>query len=151
MKGFAQSRRRIAAVILMALSWTPFAGGASAAEAGAQIKVVYHMDDSSRATSAMRSMTNQLEAMPNTKIVVVALADGVEFLLTGAKDPRGNPYEPMIDDLVMQGVEFRACNNTLVARKIERGRLHPDVTIVDSGVAEISRLQATEGFVYVKP
>jgi intracellular sulfur oxidation DsrE/DsrF family protein len=150
MNAFVPSRRRIAAAILIALPGMLVAGAATA-EPGATIKVVYHMDDSSRATGAMRSMANQLKAMPNTKIVVVALADGVDFLLTGAKDPRGNPYEPMIDDLVMQGVEFRACNNTLVARKIERSRLHADVAVVDSGVAEISRLQATEGFAYVKP
>jgi intracellular sulfur oxidation DsrE/DsrF family protein len=150
MNAFVPSRRRIAAAILIALPGM-LVPGAAMAEPGATIKVVYHMDDSSRATGAMRSMANQLKAMPNTKIVVVALADGVDFLLTGAKDPRGNPYEPMIDDLVMQGVEFRACNNTLVARKIERSRLHADVAVVDSGVAEISRLQATEGFAYVKP
>jgi len=34
-------------------------------------------------------------------------------------------------------VEFRVCNNTLVSRKIDKGRVIPQATIVPSGVAEI--------------
>jgi uncharacterized protein len=137
--------------LLMALPWMVASGGARAADTGAGVRAVYHIDDSARAVSAMRSMTNHLKAAPGTRIVVVTLSDGVDFLLGGAKDARGNPYEPMIDDLILAGVEFRACNNTLVGRRIERGRLHPEVSIVESGVAEIARLQAVEGFAYVKP
>lgn len=152
MDASAQSRLgRIAGIVLLALQAATFAPPVAPAGPAAPAKVVYHVDDSSRALGAMRSMTNHLKAMPGTRIVVVTLADGVDFLLDGAKDPRGNPYEPMIDDLVLQGVEFRACNNTLVGRQIDRSRLHPDVTIVDSGVAEITRLQAAEGFAYLKP
>lgn len=146
-----QSFHRVAVAMLMALCWIGLTIPARAADPPATIKVVYHMDDSSHASGAMRSMTNQLKAMPGTKIVVVTLADGVDFLLNGSKDARGNPYEPMIDDLVALGVEFRACNNTLVGRQIDKSRLHPEATVVDSGVAEISRLQVLEGFAYLKP
>jgi intracellular sulfur oxidation DsrE/DsrF family protein len=83
--------------------------------------------------------------------VVVALGPGVDFLLRDAKDERGNPYEPMIDDLVMAGVEFRVCNNTLTARHIDPARVHPDATLVESGAAEITRLQYAEGYAYFKP
>lgn len=137
--------------LLLLMPITLMSTASSAADASAQTRVVYHIDDSARAMSAMRSMTNHLRAAPKTRIVVVALSDGVDFLLSGAKDPRGNPYEPMIDDLVTTGVEFRACNNTLVGRQIEKSRLHPDTSIVESGVAEITRLQASEGFAYLKP
>lgn len=133
--------------VLLAL----FATAALAQPAGGRVQVVYHLDDSARAIAALRSIENHLRAAPATRVVVVTLADGVGFLTTGAQDPRGNPYEPMIDDLVATGVEFRACNNTLVARQIPRSRLHPDVTVVESGVAEIARLQAFENFVYLKP
>ena len=114
-------------------------------------RVVYHIDDTARAIPAIRNVTNHLKAVPTIKIVVVALGQGVDFLLNDAKDDRGNPYEPMIDDLILAGVEFRVCNNTLVGRQIDKGRLHPDAALVESGVAEITRLQLSEGYAYLKP
>lgn len=119
--------------------------------AAAVPRVVYHLDDFARAIPAIRNITNHLKAIPKIKIVVVSLGQGVDFLLKDAKDDRGNPYEPMIDDLVLAGVEFRVCNNTLVARQIDKARLHPDVAVVESGVAEITRLQWSEGYAYLKP
>lgn len=114
-------------------------------------RVVYHLDDTARAIPAIRNITHHLKAVPNVRIVVVALGQGVDFLLKDTKDDRGNPYEPMIDDLVLAGVEFRICNNTLVARQIDKARVHPDVVVVESGVAEITRLQFSEGYAYLKP
>ncbi len=113
--------------------------------------VVYHIDGAAQALPAIRNISNHLKAVPTLTVVVVALAQGVDFLLKDAKDDRGNPYEPMIDDLLMAGVEFRVCNNTLVGRQIDKRRLHPDVAIVESGVAEITRLQLSEGYAYIKP
>jgi len=123
----------------------------TAAEAVHAPRVVYHLDDSARAIAAIRNLTNHLKATPGVKIVVVALGPGVDFLLRDAKDERGNPYEPMIDDLVMAGVGFRVCNNTLTARHIDPARVHPDATLVESGAAEIARLQYAEGYAYFKP
>lgn len=151
----ALSKTRVRCVALTAaLAWLlALAGavGARAAEPPAPHHVVYHLDDSSRAIAAIRNLNNHLKAVPGSKLVVVALGAGVDFLLSGAKDDRGNPYEPMVDDLMLAGVEFRACNNTLVARQIERARVLADVSVVESGVAEISRLQLTEHFAYIKP
>lgn len=125
---------------------------AMGAETAAAVpRVVYHIDDTARAIPAIRNIANHLKAVPNIEIVVVALGQGVDFLLKNAKDDRGNPYEPMIDDLGLAGVEFRVCNNTLVARQIDKERLHPDAAIVESGVAEITRLQLSEGYAYLKP
>lgn len=121
------------------------------AEDDAPIRVVYHLDDSARAIPAIRNISNHLKAAPETRIVLVALGHGVDFLLKGAKDDRGNPYEPMIDDLLLAGVEFRVCNNTLVARQIPREQVLADVAVVESGVAEVARLQAREHYVYLKP
>lgn len=122
-----------------------------ATESAGKARVVYHIDDSARAIAAIRNINNHLRAAPSTQIVVVALGHGIDFLLKDAKDDRGNPYEPMIDDLVQAGVAFRACNNSLAARQIPAGRLHPDVSIVESGVAEIGRLQFNEHYAYIKP
>jgi len=57
----------------------------------------------------------------------------------------------MVDDLSLKGVEFRVCNFTLTSRNIDRKLVHPEAKVVPSGVAEVARLQAREGFVYLKP
>ena len=130
---------------------------AAAAEASSRTtvttvaRVVYHIDDVERAVPAFRNANNHLKAAPGTKIVVVALGHGIDFLLKDAKYDRGNPYEPMIDDLVMAGVEFRICNNTLIARGADKSSVHPEARVVESGVAEITRLQFFENYAYLKP
>jgi len=83
--------------------------------------------------------------------VVVGNGDGILFMLDGAKDRNGNPFEVGIQELKGRGVDFRLCNNTLINRKIERGRVLPEVNLVTSGVAEAARLQAHEAFVYLRP
>ena len=99
----------------------------------------------------MRNIKNELNAEPNTHIVVVTHSKGIDFLLNDAQDKNGNPYEPMVQELKDRGVDFRVCNNTLKGRKLEASAVVPEATIVPSGVAEIARLQAKEGYVYLKP
>ncbi|WP_420468058.1 DsrE family protein [Panacagrimonas sp.] len=128
----------------------PSAVAAGSADQGGA-KVVYHIDDTARAIPAIRNINNHLKAAPDTKIVVVALGHGIDFMLDGAKDDRGNPFEPMIDDLSFAGVSFRICGNTLEGRQIDADQVHPEVEPVQSGVAEIARLQQTEHYAYIKP
>lgn len=124
---------------------------AAAPSASAEEKVVYHINDSENATVAMRNVQNHINASPNTKVVVVTHGKGIDFLLQGAADKTGNPYEPMVQGLKAKGVDFRVCNNTLVSRKIDAKTVLPEASIVPSGVAEIGRMQAKEGYVYLKP
>jgi intracellular sulfur oxidation DsrE/DsrF family protein len=125
---------------------------AAAQRADAQIKTVYHLTlGLEEAQRAMGNVRNHLAADPKAKIVVVSNGDGILFMLDGAKDRNGNPFDAIIQDLKGQGVEFRLCNNTLIQRKIDRSRVIPDVSIVQSGVAEAARLQAREGFAYLRP
>ena len=118
----------------------------------AQDKVVYHIDHAeSQATKGLRNIRNHLSADPKVKIVVVSHAGGINFLLRDAKDKNGNPYEVAVQDLAAQGVEFRVCNFTLQARNIDPKMVIEEARIVPSGVAEVSRLQAQEGYAYLKP
>lgn len=127
-------------------------GPAYAAGQDVEEKVVYHMNDSKVARVALNNIRNHLDATAGkTKIIVVTHGDGVNFLIDGAQDKNGNPYNIAIEELDGKGVEFRVCNNTLKANKIDPKTLLPNATIVPSGVAEIGRLQAREGFVYLKP
>lgn len=41
--------------------------------------------------------------------------------------------------------------NTIVRRHIDRSRLLPDAAAAPSGAAEVSRLQAREGIVHLRP
>lgn len=126
-----------------------FAGFQSAALA--ETRVVYHVNDSDNATAALRNANNHLDADPQAKIVFVTHSKGIDFLLEGATDKNGNPYNITVEELMAKGVDFRVCNNTLVSRKIDPKTVLPGAKIVPSGVAEIGKLQNAEGYVYIKP
>jgi intracellular sulfur oxidation DsrE/DsrF family protein len=113
--------------------------------------VVYHVDSSERAVMALRNVTNHRKVYPDLPIVVVALADGIRFLLEGSKDSRGNSYAAMVEPLALEGVTFRACGNTLNANSLDADDLSFGVDVVPSGVAEIGRLQLEAGYAYIKP
>ena len=76
---------------------------------------------------------------------------GVDFLMEGAKDKNGNPYNVMVETLVGRGVTFDVCEITLKSRKLDRKQFIPESVFVPSGVAEIAKLQARGGYAYVKP
>lgn len=118
----------------------------------AQIKVVYHLSEGiPQASRAIGNIRNHLAADPTAKIVVVTHGLGIDFLIDGATNQLDQPFAGSISDLVNKGVEFRVCNNTLVSRKIAASKLVMEAKIVPSGVAEVARLQAKEGFVYLRP
>lgn len=125
-----------------------FAAGAANA---ADEKVVYHINDSENASAALRNIQNHLSAAPDAKIQVVTHGKGIDFLLDGSADKNGNPYNVAVEELAGKGVGFNVCNNTLTSRKIEKTKVIPQAKIVPSGVAEIGKLQAHQGYVYLKP
>ena len=129
----------------------PVASAEAAAPAATQEKVVYHVNDASLARVAMRNIQNHITASPDAKIVVVTHGKGIDFLLNDAKDEKGEPYQTQVAGLKEKGVEFRVCRNTLKGRNLDDSAVIMDATVVPSGVAEIGRLQAKEGYVYLKP
>jgi len=118
----------------------------------AQVKVVYHLSEGiPQASRAIGNIRNHLAADPTAKIVVVSHGAGIDFMLDGANNTQGQPFAGSVSDLANKGVEFRVCNNTLVSRKISADKLLMEAKVVPSGVAEVARLQAKEGFVYLHP
>lgn len=113
--------------------------------------VVYHINDSANANAAMNNVKNHMAANPQAKIVVVTHGKGVDFLLEGANDDKGNPYNIRVQELKGKGIAFNVCNNTLVGRKIDPKTVVPEAVLVPSGVAEITKLQKLEGYSYIKP
>lgn len=137
----------LASLLGMFLSaWAAVAGAAN------EVKAVYHINEGpEQAVAALRNARNHLDADPDAKIIFVAHGKGIDFLLDGAKDKNGNPFDATVQTLKQRRVEFRVCRNTLTTRKIDESSVIMDATIVPSGVAEIARLQAREGFVYLRP
>ena len=134
----------VSALLLMA-------GCASTGPVGPD-KVVYHLNSGlEQATSGLRNIRNHLEVNPQAHIVVVAHAQGVDFMMKDKKDANGNPYEVTVEDLKRQGVRFDVCEITLRNRKLSRAQFIEDATFVPSGVAEIARLQQREGYAYLRP
>lgn len=116
------------------------------------IKVVYHISEGiPQASRAIVNIRYHLVAEPKTKIVVVTHGMGIDFLLDGAVNPSNQSFAGAIGDLAARGVAFRVCNNTLVSRQIDAAKLAMEASVVPSGVAEVARLQAREGFVYLRP
>lgn len=137
--------RRLILALLFALSAGVFA-------AGNEVKIVYHINEGlDQASNGLRNIRNHLAIDPSAKITVVSHALGIDFLLDGARDKNGNPYHVIVEDLVGKGVDFRVCNFTLTNRKIDPKLVIAEAHIVPSGVAEIGKLQAREGYVYLKP
>jgi len=115
-------------------------------------KVVYHISDTeAQATNALRYIRNHLEVNPKSKIVVVTHARGVEFLMEGAKNMTGNPYNIPVEEFHLLGVRFEVCEITLREMNFKRSQFIPEATFVPSGVAEIARLQQREGYAYLRP
>jgi len=120
----------------------------------AQDKVVYHFDNAqTQATKGLRNIRNHLDVAPDTKITVVAHADGVDFLFEGAKDPK-NPnvdYGALVSDLKGRGVRFEVCEITLKSRNLKKEQFSMDAEFTPSGVVRIGQLQSREHYAYIKP
>jgi hypothetical protein len=135
---------------LFALVATALIGQSALAQA--PVKVVYHLSEGiPQASRAIGNIRNHLAADPTAKIVVVTHGLGIDFLIDGATNQMDQPFSGSVADLAGKGVEFRVCNNTLVARKIDPSRLLMESKVVPSGVAEVAKLQAREGYVYLRP
>jgi intracellular sulfur oxidation DsrE/DsrF family protein len=137
---------------MLAVAGCAATGGADSRSDVARDKVVYHINDTgAQAANALRNVGNHLEVNPKAHIVIVTHAQGVDFLMDGAKDRNGNPYNIRVEELKAQGVKFDVCDITLRNRKLTRSQFIPEATFVPSGVAEITRLQQREGYAYLRP
>jgi hypothetical protein len=114
--------------------------------------VVYHLSAGlEQASDGLRNIRNHLEVNPKAQIAVVAHARGVDYLMKGAKDPNGNRYQDLVENLANQGVRFNVCEITLRQRGLKREQFIEEASFVPSGVSEITRLQQREGYAYLRP
>ena len=124
---------------------------ATAAPAWAQDTVVYHIDDAAtQALKGLRNIRNHLDTDPAAKITVVTHANGVDFLMEGAKDVNGSPFAGPVSALKARGVKFEICEITLRNRNLKKEQFIEEADFTPSGVVKITKLQK-QGFAYIKP
>jgi len=117
----------------------------------AQDRVVYHVDNAAaQGLKGLRNLRNHLDVDPSAKITVVTHAEGVDFLLEGAKAANGSEYAPLVSALRSRGVTFEVCEITLKNRNLKPEQFIQEATFTPSGVVRIAKLQG-QGHAYIKP
>lgn len=126
---------------------------ASSLQAAGSSQVVYHIDDAeSQGIKGLRNIRNHLDVAPQTKIIVVTHANGVDIMMEGAKDKKnGIEYAPLVGALKSRGVRFEVCEITLKNRNLKKDQFVLDTDYTPSGVVRVTDLQSKERFAYIKP
>jgi intracellular sulfur oxidation DsrE/DsrF family protein len=132
------------------ISLTTFVTSAFAAS---PTEVVYHIDDAdSQGIKGLRNVRNHLDVAPQTKIIVVTHANGVDIMMEGAKDKKnGIEYAPLVGALKSRGVRFEVCEITLKNRNLKKDQFTLDTDFTPSGVVRVADLQYQNRFAYIKP
>jgi uncharacterized protein len=121
------------------------------ATAMAQDRVVYHIDHAAtQGIKGLRNIRNHLDVDPSARITVVTHAEGVDFLMEGAKDANGGAFAGPVSALAARGVKFEICEITLKNRNLKKEQFIQEVEFTPSGVVRIAKLQK-EGAAYIKP
>ena len=124
-----------------------------AAHAAGPTEVVYHIDDAeTQGIKGLRNIRNHLDVSPQTKIIVVTHANGVDIMMEGAKDKKnGIEYAPLVGALKSRGVRFEVCEITLKNRNLKKDQFILDTDFTPSGVVRVADLQYQNHFAYIKP
>jgi intracellular sulfur oxidation DsrE/DsrF family protein len=94
---------------------------------------------------ALKNISNLQTALGySTQIELVAHGAGISILVDGKTTQKAK-----IAELAAMGVIFKACENTIRERKIDRATILPQVGTVPSGVAEVV-LKQEAGWAYLK-
>lgn len=125
----------------------------ASAQSSGNTKVVYHIDDAeTQGLKGLRNIRNHLDTSPNTIIIVVTHANGVDMLMEGARDKKNNvEYAPLVGALKSRGVKFEVCEITLKNRNLKKDQFTLDADFTPSGVVRVADLQYKDGFAYIKP
>jgi hypothetical protein len=125
----------------------------ASAQSTGPTKVVYHIDDAeTQGLKGLRNIRNHLDVSPQTTIMVVTHANGVDLLMEGAKDKKNNvEYAALVSALKSRGVKFEVCEITLKNRNLKKDQFILDADFTPSGVVRVADLQYKDGFAYIKP
>ena len=112
-------------------------------------KVIFHIDEMSKWQVLLGNVSNLLNGIADTKLHVIVLANS-EAVKSYETNQGFDAVIHTMESLNKEGVKFVACNNALMAYKMEKDDLIPFVDIVPAGIVELVKKQS-EGYIYIKP
>ncbi|NEN23286.1 hypothetical protein G3O08_07215 [Cryomorpha ignava] len=123
-----------------------FSTSMEAQDTGENHKIVFQLTDND--VKSQKALTNQLknltESWPNAQIQVVVHSAGIHYLM---KEKSG--FKSEIEALVKKGVEFKACENTLKSKEIDKLEILEVAGFVPMGIGEVV-LKQEAGWSYIK-
>lgn len=119
--------------------------------AAAQAKgIAIHLDTDAHMNRSLRQVQRHLDGNPGVPVRVILVAGAVNAALEGAVDDNGGLYAAQMEQLLASGARIFACENTLTSFNKSPDDLTFGIETVESGVAELGRLQVALGFGYLK-
>ncbi|MHB8534174.1 MAG: DsrE family protein [Sulfuricaulis sp.] len=114
-----------------------------------QYNVIFHIDTGGEAT--IKKTLNNIENLLNDprlkgKVHIELLANSKGYALY----VKNNGFEKKLKGLQKEGVILSQCSNTLKELHVDRGDLYPFISIVPSGMGEIT-IREAEGWAYIHP
>lgn len=110
-----------------------------------KMKLIVHINENAKWNMLFSNLTNLVKKYQGTEysIIVVINADAVNNVIDSKTIEMMNLFDS-------NAVIFKACNNSLVPRNIDKTTLDNVVKVVDSSVVEIASKQFDEGYAYIK-
>lgn len=108
-------------------------------------RTVVHLNeaDPSKIQAVLQNLTNLYAALgPDLRVELVAHGPGIAVATESAGE--------LLTGLLESGLQLCVCQNTLTARGLTPERIHPQATIVPSGVAQLV-IRQSEGWSYLHP
>lgn len=106
------------------------------------MQVLFHVNEPTRLSGAVRSIDNLLNEIPAASVELVVNGPAVRALV-----PKN---DAVVRLAIKPAVTVAVCQNSLHRFNIEPTQLSDTMTIVASGVIELARKQEA-GFAYIKP
>ena len=132
--------------LLACLTLSPAIHSADAEAPG----VVFHLDSDTSMNRMLTQVARHHSFNPDVETHVILIGNGVKPALEGAKDVNGGQYSAQMEQLMASGIRIFACEATLNYYNLTEDNLAFGVETVPSGVAALGKLQAREGWGYIK-
>ncbi len=124
-------------------------GKSSAGDFKAAHKIVIQVSSDNPRTMnlALNNATNIINALgqDNVKVEIVAYGPGIKLLLNKNKH-----FRQRVSSLILYGVKFAACGNTMRHFKLSKKDIDKGVPVVRAGVLEIMSKEEA-GWSYIRP
>jgi hypothetical protein len=111
-------------------------------------KVIFHVDEMDKWPLVIGNTKNLIKALSDSTLTIEILANSVAVQYFVSKNQNAEITQTLLD--LSKTVQFSACNNSLKSLQIDQSDLLDFVTIVPSGVAELT-IKQHQGFSYIKP